>query len=339
MDAKILNWGLLSTAHINRRLIPALQKSKRNNLLGVASRELAKAQEYAVNKGIPKAYGSYDAMLDDPNIHVIYNPLPNHLHAEWTIKALQAGKHVLCEKPLALTLAEVDAMTEAARQSGKVLAEAFMYRHHPQTLKVKSLIDSGLIGKIKQIFGTFTYFMPYDNGNVRWIPEWGGGSLWDVGCYPVSYTRAILGMEPVEVNAWQITSHGGVDESFTGMLRFPGKTSQETITLNFTCGFRSIFHQWMKFVGETGTLHIPVPFNPGSFSWLWHWNGRSYKPIFVSGETLYRGEVEDLASAALDGQPQRVTTVDSRNNTAVLLALYQSARLNRPVTLEEICQP
>lgn len=336
MEKTTLNWGLLSTARINRRLIPPLKKSTRNKLVGVASRNLEKAKTYAYQKGIPKAYGSYEEILDDPTIHVIYNPLPNHLHAEWSIKALKAGKHVLCEKPLALTLAEVEAMTVAAQQAGKILAEAFMYRHHPQTLKVKSLIESGLIGKVKQVFGTFTYFMPYENGNVRWNPDWGGGSLWDVGCYPVSYARTILGTEPLEVTGWQRTSPTGVDESFSGLVRFPSTETNDLPILNFTCSFRSIYHQWMRFVGEKGALHIPIPFNPGQFSWLWHWNGRSYWPIFVSGETLYKGEIEDLADASLEGRLQRITLADSRNNTAVLLALYQSARTNRPITLAEI---
>src|SRR3990170_3108765 len=150
-----LNWGLLSTAKINRALIPPLNASKRTRLLAVASRSQSAAAAYAREWNIPRAHGSYEALLADPEIDVIYNPLPNNMHAEWTIKALKAGKHVLCEKPLALSLKEVDAMSAAARETGKVLAEAFMYRHHPQTLKVKEIVDSGTLGRLHLIKGAF----------------------------------------------------------------------------------------------------------------------------------------------------------------------------------------
>ena len=151
MANKVLNWGLLSTARINNALIPPLRASKRNRLLAVASRTQEAADAYAREKEIPRAHGSYESLLADPEIDVIYNPLPNHLHAEWTIKAVEAGKHVLCEKPLALNVGEVDAMQTAARKHGRVVAEAFMYRHHPQTLKVQELIRSGSLGTLKLV--------------------------------------------------------------------------------------------------------------------------------------------------------------------------------------------
>ena len=173
---KRLNWGLLSTAKINRALIKPLNASKRTRLLAVASRSISSAEAYAREWNIPRAHGSYEALLADPEIDVIYNSLPNHLHAEWTIKALRAGKHVLCEKPFALTLAEVDAMSQAAHETGKVLAEAFMYLHHAQTLKIKEIVESGVLGKLQLIKGAFTFTLTRE-GNYRWMEEMGGGSI------------------------------------------------------------------------------------------------------------------------------------------------------------------
>src|SRR3990172_2137566 len=198
-----LGWGLLSTARINRALIPPLRASKRSKLVAVASRTAKGAQAYAHKWRIPRAYASYEAMLDEADIDVIYNSLPNHLHAEWTIKAAQAGKHVLCEKPLALSVEEVDAMTAAARQAGVVVAEAFMYRHHTQTLKVKELVESGAVGNVRLVRGSFT-FMISRQDDVRLDPAMGGGCLWDVGCYPFIYPRYLFVREPEEVLGCQI---------------------------------------------------------------------------------------------------------------------------------------
>ena len=202
-------------------------------MLAVASRSISSAEAYAREWNIPRAHGSYEALLADPEIDVIYNSLPNHLHAEWTIKALRAGKHVLCEKPFALTLAEVDAMSQAARETGKVLAEAFMYRHHAQTLKVKEIVDSGALGKLQLIKGAFTFTLTRE-GDIRSKKETGGGSIWDVGCYPISYARMIVGAEPVEVFGWQVTGQGGTDDSFIGQMRF-----EDGIHAQFDSGFKS----------------------------------------------------------------------------------------------------
>ena len=216
---KKLRWGILSTARINRNLIPALRASPRNELSAVASRDLARARDYAREWKIPGAYGSYEELLGDPNIDVIYNSLPNHLHAEWTIKAAQAGKHVLCEKPLALTLAEVDQVTQAARQAGVNVVEAFMYRHHPMNLKVRELIEKGVLGEIRYMRGTFSFVLNRP-GNIRWLPETGGGSLWDIGCYPVSYARMVMGKAPDQVFAAQVIGESGVDLSLTGQMQY-----------------------------------------------------------------------------------------------------------------------
>jgi predicted dehydrogenase len=323
-----LRWGLLSTARINRALITPLRASSRNQLVAVASRTPAQADAYAKEWNIPRAFGSYAAMLADPGIDVIFNPLPNGLHAEWTIKAAQAGKHVLCEKPLAISVEEVAAMAEAARRAGVVVAEAFMYRHHPQTLKVKEVIDSGAIGALRLVRGSFTFNLTQAN-DVRLDPALGGGSIWDVGCYPISYARTMIGSEPIEVFGWQTTGPTGVDEMFSGQLRFA-----HNVIAQFDCGFRAPYRTHIEIVGGDGTITVPHPFRPESNEQitLAH-NNDETQMIDVPSQELYIGEVEDMADAILIDRPPRVSLADSRGNVAAIVALLRSAREGRPVTL------
>ncbi len=322
----LLHWGFLSTAHINRALLEPLRQSPRNTLAAVASRSLETAQAYARENDIPRAYGSYEELLADPQIHVIYNSLPNHLHAEWTIKALRAGKHVLCEKPFALTLAEVDAMSATAQQTGRVLAEAFMYRHHPQTLQAREIAASGALGKISLVRGAFRF--PFTRSeNFRANPQMGGGSLWDVGCYPVSFTRFLLGEEPEQVFAWQTLNAAGVDESFAGQMRFPGGALAQ-----FDSGFRAPYRTFMEIIGSEAMLEIPVPFKPQFNEKMILRRGAEATEIFTPGAALYLGEVEDLADCILLGKTPRISLADSRANLAALLALAESARRGQPVT-------
>lgn len=322
---KILKWGLLSTARINRELIPPLQVSKRNTLLAVASRSQEAAEAYAKEKKIPRAYGSYEALLADPEIDVIYNPLPNHLHAEWTIKAVEAGKHVLCEKPLALSVDEVDAIKSAARRHGRVVAEAFMYRHHPQTLKVLEIVKSGSLGTLKLIRGSFSFVLARE-GDVRLNPEMGGGSIWDVGCYPIGYARSVLGEEPLEVFGWQVTGPTGIDVTFVGQMRF-----REDVIVQFDSSFVIPSHSFMEIVGSEGTLNIPNPFKPGVNQKIYLIRGEKIETIKIKGQELYLGEVEDMADAILLGGEPRVSLDDSRGNAAVIDALLESARSGKPV--------
>jgi predicted dehydrogenase len=322
-----LQWGLISTARINRALIEPLRASERNELLAVASRSLEKAQEYAAEWDIPKAYGSYQGMLDDPEIAVVYNSLPNSLHTEWTVKALQAGKHVLCEKPLATTLEEVDAMRAAAQNTGMYLTEAFMYRHHPQTLKVKKLVDSGVLGDVRVIKGDFTFNIS-DEGDVRLNPELGGGSIWDIGCYPINYTRYIMGEEPQEAFGWQLTGKSGVDEVFTGQLRFAGD-----VFAQFDSGFRSPYRSRFEIVGSEATMVVPQPFKPGLEEKIFIWRGEEYEAVEMPRQELYIGEVEDMADAILHGKSPRISLEDSRGNVEVILALLHSAQIGAPVKL------
>ena len=322
---KILNWGLLSTARINRALIPPLQVSKRNHLLAVASRSQATADAYAKEKKIARAHGSYEALLADPDIDVVYNSLPNHLHAEWTIKAVQAGKHVLCEKPLALGVEEVDAVRAAARKHGRIVAEAFMYRHHAQTLKVQEMVKSGSLGALKLVRGSFSFVLSRE-GDVRLNPEWGGGSIWDVGCYPISYARTVVGEDPLEVFGWQVKGPTGIDETFVGQMRFA-----QDVMAQFDSSFVIPFHAFMEIVGSDGTLSIPRPFKPYENETIYLTRGEKTEPIKIRGQELYLGEVDDMADAVLHGKEPRVSLEDSRANVAVIRALLESARTGKPM--------
>ena len=327
MSAKTLNWGLLSTAHINRKVIPAFRVSKRNHLLAVASRSQANADAYAREWKIPRAHGSYETLLADPEIDVIYNPLPNHLHAEWTIKAVEAGKHVLCEKPLALTLGEVDAIAEASQKHGRVVAEAFMYRHHPQTLKVQEIVKDGSLGVLKLLRGSFTYVMSSE-GNIRSNPAMGGGSIWDVGCYPISYIRTMLGAEPAQVFGWQATGPTGIDETFVGQMRFENGTFTQ-----FDSSFVIPSHTYMEIIGSEATLIVPEPFTPKLNEKVFIVRDGKSEVVKIKGEELYLGELEDMADAVLLGKIPRISLGDSRSNIATILALLESAQRNETVKM------
>jgi xylose dehydrogenase (NAD/NADP) len=322
---QILRWGLLSTARINQALIPPVRKSKRSQLLAVASRRQESADKFAQTWQIPRTHSSYDALLSDPEIDVIYNPLPNSMHAEWSIKAVQAGKHVLCEKPLAIHLEEVDAMRSASLQTGEIITEAFMYRHHPQTFQVKEILDSGAIGKIHLIRGSFTYITSRPK-DVRLEPALGGGCIWDVGCYPISYARTMIGLEPEEVFGWQILNTAGVDINFIGQLRFPGD-----IYAQFHSSFITPHSPFIEIVGSQGTLMIPRPFTPGKNEKIILKQDDKNQVIRIPGNDLYQGEVTDIEDSILHGKPSRITLEDSRNNTAVILALLESAQSRKPV--------
>ncbi len=328
MDAQALRWGLLGTARINRALISPLRASKRNRLEAVASRSQAGAETYGREWGISRTFGSYAAMLADPQIDVIYNSLPNHLHAEWTIKALEAGKHVLCEKPLALSVAEVDAIAAASKKAGRIVAEAFMYRHHPQTLKVKEIVESGVLGQLRLIRGAFTFMLDRP-GNYRNDPNKGGGSIWDVGCYPISYARLLAREEPLEVFGWQVTGASGIDEAFFGQMRFPGE-----VYAQFDSGFKSPFRSQIEIIGSQAALSVPTPFKPGESEKLILSRDDQTDRLRVRGQALYQGEVEDMADAILLGKPARIALADSRANVAAIVALLKSARTGKPVSLE-----
>ena len=322
-----LKWGLLSTARINRSVIPSIRLSKRSELVGVASRNLGTAEAYAKNWDIPIAFGSYEALVGDPGINVVYISLPNHLHAEWAIKCAIAGKHVLCEKPLALSAIDVDRIIEASRKRHVVVTEAFMYRHHPQTQIVMDLLNRQAIGNMLTVKGTFTFSLTHPN-DVRLNPEMGGGSIWDVGCYPISYTRFVVAAEPVEVFGWQALGSTGVDEAFMGQLRFANG-----LLAQVESGFRSPYRTRMEFVGTTGSIEVNKPFKPELDSRIEIQYGDGAESIKIPNKDLYQGEIEDMENAVLDGKLQLISLETSRGNAVVINALIESAKTGRPVML------
>jgi xylose dehydrogenase (NAD/NADP) len=330
MADRRLRWGLICTARINRSLIPPIRTSDRSELVAVASRNLGRAQEYAREWDIPRAHSSYQSLLDDPGVDVIYNALPNDLHCEWTVKAADAGKHILCEKPLALTVEEVDRMAEASRRNGVVLQEAFMYRYHPQTLKAQELARQGAIGELRLVHGVFTFILDRP-GDVRLDPSKGGGSLWDVGCYPVSCARAIAGADPVEVFGWQVLGDSGVDMTFAGEMRFANGALAQ-----FDSGFASPSRWGIEVVGSEGIMLLANPFKPGVAdepSGIRLIRDGREELLPVEDIDAYLCEVESMADCVLDGAEPTLPLSDSRGNVATLNALYESARTGSVVSV------
>ncbi len=325
-----VRWGLLSTADINKDLIPAIRASERGTLVAVASRTQEAADAYARKWEIPTAFGSYEAMLGSDQIDAVYIGLPNHLHAEWTIKALQSGKHVLCEKPVALTTDEVDSMIAAKNKSGLVLAEAFMYRHHPQTKLATQWIMDGRLGDVSFVRAVHTYKMLLRDGNIRLTPEFGGGSMWDVGVYPLSFVQLIMGGPPERVSAEQFVSATGVDEVFTGQLFYAdGKLAQ------ISSSFINPSHTLAEVFGTEGRLSLNRPFvrMDADRQMFFHAADGTSQEIDVPETRLYLGEVEDMNAAILDGTPSFLTLEESRNHVRTTVALYEAARTGKIVTL------
>jgi xylose dehydrogenase (NAD/NADP) len=325
-----VRWGLLSTANINRRLIPAIRASWRGELAAVASRSQASAQSYAEEWGIPKAFGDYQAMLDSDAVDAVYISLPNHLHAEWTIRALRAGKHVLCEKPFALTLKEVDQMIAAAAESGRQLAEAFMYRHHPQTKIACQWVRDGRLGEVTIVRGVFNFAMS-SRDNVRLVPEYGGGCLWDVGVYPLSFAQYMMGEPPEWVSGDQWLGESGVDEVFAGQLHYPGGRMAQ-----ITSAFKSPWHTFAEVIGTAGRLTLTRPFVglENGRRLMFHPAKGEAEEIPVPDKELYLGEVQDMHAAILDDQPNYLSLAESRNHVKTILALYESAGSREFVALD-----
>ncbi len=251
-----LRWGVLGAAKIAvTHVIPAMQRSRSSTVVAIGSRALAKAQRAASECGIVRAFGSYEDVLSDPTVDAVYIPLPNHLHVPWTVRALAAGKHVLCEKPIALSASEARLIRDAQQGTSLVVGEAFMVRTHPQWERVQSLVDDGTIGELRAIHGHFSYFHD-DPNNVRSHPEWGGGALLDIGCYPITIARTLFRAEPVEVVALvEVDPKLRVDRLASVIMNFP--TGQAT----FTVGGQLVLHQSMQLFGTRGRIGVDVPFN------------------------------------------------------------------------------
>lgn len=323
-----VRWGLLSTANINRRVIPAIRQSARGELTAVASRSQESADSYAQHWDIPHTFASYEAMLASDVVDAVYISLPNLLHADWTIRALQAGKHVLCEKPFALTLADVDRMIAAAHDTGLVLAEAFMYRHHPQMKLVEAFVRDGRLGDISLIQSVFNFQMK-SRDNIRLAPELGGGSLWDVGIYPVSFAQCVMGGPPDWVFGFQEVGDTGVDEFFAGQLHYShGRVAQ------ISSSFRTPFHTRSVVVGTKGRLRMSRPFtNVEESEMVFFPESGEPEYIDIPEEPLYLGEIEDMHAAILDGKPNYLTLAETRNHVRTVLALYESAAAGKSVFL------
>jgi xylose dehydrogenase (NAD/NADP) len=319
----MIRWGILGTARINRRLMPAFRASRRGQLHAVASRDLARATTYARDHGIPHAMQGYQTLLDDPSIHAVYIPLPNTEHVPWTLAAIAAGKHVLCEKPLALDPHDVDRIAAAAAAAKVIVEEGFMYRHEPLTAKVVSLVKDGAIGNIRAIVSGFTFALD-GAANIRLNASLGGGALWDIGGYPVTYAQLLAGHEPKMVFGTAHWHASGVDEEFMGMLRF-----DEGLTANVYAGFRSEYRTSLEVLGTSGAMTVPNPFRPGDCETIELERGGRIEHIDVAGSPgIFINEVADFERAVLDGAPTVVSLADSRNAAATLVALYASARAN-----------
>ena len=323
-----VRWGVLGVAGIATvKVIPAMQRGEWCEIAGIASRDGAKAEEAAGRLGIPKAYGSYGEMLDDPEIEAVYIPLPNHLHVPWSIRAAQAGKHVLCEKPIGMNVAETLELMAARDRTGVVMGEAFMVQSHPQWVRTVELVRSGRIGQLRSAIGSFSYFK-LDAGNIRNIREYGGGGLMDIGCYAIKTSRMVFGEEPVRVSAAMVRDprFGNVDIVTSAILDYP---SGHCI---FTCSTQVALQQSMRFYGATGRIELEIPFNPpddrpsririddgGDLTG----SGATVEEFAPCDQYTIQG---DLFSRAIrEGGPPPVPLEDALRNMAVIDAIVRSA--------------
>lgn len=317
----MLRWGILGTARINRRVIPAMRQSRRGQLVAIASRDRARAEAYAREWSIPRAATGYQTLLDDPGIDAVYIPLPNTDHVPWTLAAIAAGKHVLCEKPLALDAAGVERIAAAATAAKVVVEEGFMYRHEPLTGRVTSMIRDGAVGEVRAIVSGFTFALETEK-NIRLDPSLGGGSLWDVGSYPVTYAQLIMGHEPKMVFGTAHRYASGVDEEFMGLLRF-----DEGATANIYAGFRVAYRTWLEILGSEGALTVPNPFRPGPLETLELERKGTVEKIVVTGSAeIFVKEIENFEARVLDDAPAVVSLAESHRTAATLSALHASAR-------------
>jgi predicted dehydrogenase len=319
-----IRWGVLSTANIGvAKVLPAMQRGALCAITAIASRDLAKAQATAKQLGIPKAYGSYEELLADPEIDAIYNPLPNHLHVPWSIKAIEAGKHVLCEKPIALTTAEAQTLADAAKQHPQLkVMEAFMYRHHPQWQRARQIVGAGGIGALRTIHSFFSYYND-DPGNIRNQADIGGGGLMDIGCYNISISRFIFDAEPQRVcGIVEYDPQLKTDRLASGVLDFGRGTA------TFTCSTQLASYQRVNIFGDTGRIEIEIPFNapPDQPCKIWRQHAGGTDEIVFDVCDQYTLQGDALARAILDDTPVPTPIEDAVANMAVIEALVRSAK-------------
>lgn len=322
-----LRIGILSTANIGmKKVTPAMQRGQHTEVVAIASRTQARADAAAKQLGIPAAHGSYEALLADPNVDAIYNPLPNHGHVPWSIRAIQAGKHVLCEKPIALTSAEAGALIAAAKQHPRIkVMEAFMYRHHPQWIRAKQIVAEGGIGALRTVHSFFSYYNA-DPANVRNQAEIGGGGLMDIGCYNISLSRFLFAAEPARVvGLVEFDPTFKTDRLASGMLDFGAGTA------TFTCSTQLASYQRVNIYGTEGRIEIEIPFNapPDKPCRIWHQRGADVKEIAFPICDQYTLQGDAFALAVLNDTPVPTPLEDALANMRVLERVLQSARENR----------
>jgi predicted dehydrogenase len=320
-----VNWGFLSTARINRLVLAGARESDRVDVVAVASRDRERAEAYARENGIERAYASYEALLADPDVEAVYISLPNSLHVDWSIRALQAGKHVLCEKPLSRRPAEVEEAFDAAEQAGLVLMEAFMYRHNPQTARLEELVDSGAIGALQLVRAAFSFPLA-DAANVRLNAALDGGSLMDVGCYCVSGARLLAG-EPERVYGEQVVGESGVDVLFSGTMRFSGG-----VVGQFDSGLRMPNRDELEAVGDAGSVFLDDPWHCRTPVLRLRREGGD-EEIAVEAADSYRLELENVSDAIRGDAAPLLGREDAVAQARTIEALYRSAEEGRPVTL------
>lgn len=331
MSRKKVKWGVLSTANIGvKKVIPAMQLGEWSEVVAIASRDGKKGESTAKKLRIPKAYWSYEELLADPEIEAIYNPLPNHMHVPWSIKAAEAGKHVLCEKPISLNAAEARLLLDARNRTGVKIGEAFMVRTHPQWLRTRDLVRSGRIGDLRAVMGVFSYHNR-DAANIRNVAEWGGGGLYDIGCYPINTSRFIFGEEPKRVMGLvERDPEFKTDRLASAMLEF---SSGQAI---FTCSTQMVAYQRMQFLGTKGRIEVEIAFNAP--------NDRPCRILIDDGRDVFGGGVSvetfptcdqytvqgDVFSRAIRGDGDvPVSLEDAIGNMAVIDAVFRSAETGR----------
>jgi D-xylose 1-dehydrogenase (NADP+, D-xylono-1,5-lactone-forming) len=318
-----VSWGFLSTANINDKLLAGAAESDRIDVIAVASRDTTRAEAYARERGIERGYGSYEELLGDPDVEAVYVSLPNSLHVEWSIRALEAGKHVLCEKPLSRRAEDVERAFDVAEQSSRLLMEAFMYRHNPQTARLKELVDDGAIGRLRLVRAAFSFPLT-DAENVRLNPSLDGGGLMDVGCYCVSGIR-LLGGEPKQVYGEQVLGERGVDELFNGTMRLSGN-----VLAQFDAGLVLPERDELEAIGEEGSLFLDDP---------WHCKrpvielrtAGGVEEIAVEPADSYRLQLENLSDAIRGEAEPLLGREDAVGQARAIEALYRSAAEGRPV--------
>jgi predicted dehydrogenase len=319
-----IKWGILSTARIGlEKVIPAMQNSDLCEVTAIASRGAKRAKEAAHKLGIAKSYGSYEALLADPEIEAVYNPLPNHLHVSWSIQALRAGKHVLCEKPLGLNVPDIEKLAaEAEKHPELKVMEAFMYRFHPQWIQVKEWVNRGEIGELKAVDSFFSYFNT-DAENIRNQPEFGGGGLMDVGCYCISVSRFLFDDEPKQVHGFlKLDPDFEVDYLASGVMRF------EKGTATFSCSTQLHRHQFVKVFGTEGTIEIPLPFNadPDLETELFITRNSVKKIVRVPPANQYTLQADAFSKSILQGRPVPTPLKDALSNMRVIDALFEQQK-------------